>query len=96
MKYDKEKTQKYKQSSMFECCGFIEVFFEDGKLIGEQRHAAIPWGRDLGSPGEKIFWLERPTKFETRYKKAKTYKSGTKITTRIDAICGRIKGGLIK
>lgn len=89
------KTQKYIDDSHYVVSGFTEEFFDDmGKLLGSKRLQEIPEDREVGSEGEIRFTLAETRAFTiTTFGKTKvtTRYKGSYITSRIDAICGRLK-----
>lgn len=90
-KYDVEATEAYKASSAFHVQGFTESFFQEGRLVGEERHDGIPHGRTPGSPGEIKFTITEPRKFSRLGRRQTVKFPQVKLTSRIDAICGRMK-----
>lgn len=91
--YDLKATEKYKDESSFFISSFSQSIFDPrGKTVGSVNLPAIPTNVKLGSEGETKLTLQKDTEFHDDYRK-KVFKvtSGTTVTVRYDAICGKSK-----
>lgn len=90
-KYNLEATAAHVEASPFHIGEFIETFYSGGRLIGQEKHEAIPAGRKLGAEGEQTFTLQEQRMFRHPTKGNVMRFPKIKVTSRLDAICGRMK-----